>query len=135
MNDDYTKLFVKGSPKGSRKIKEETYDIKIKIIKETCNTCSKQAGSYYESTIQLRGKLTDEDIDSIDDIVLSRDGFYKLKVVKGGYDFLVSSKSLAKKITEYFKKKYKVEIKKSFKLVTKKEGKDIYRDTVLLRIS
>lgn len=133
-NDD-VKVHAKGLLEGSKNVKEEVHEVKIKIRKRLCDDCFKKSGKYYESIVQIRGTLTNDDMDSIDDIVLERGGFYRLEKVKGGYDFYVSSKSLAKKIAEFFRKKYKVDIKKSFKLFTRKEGKDIYRDTILLRIS
>jgi len=132
-NDD-VKVHAKGFLEGSKDAKEEVHEVKIKARKRLCPDCFKKSGKYYESTIQIRGSLTNDDMDSVDDIVLERGGFYRLEEVKGGYDFYVSSKSLARKIAEFFRKKYKVEIKKSFKLFTRKEGKDIYRDTILLRI-
>ena len=133
--NDNLKIYAKGLLKGSKGLKEEIHEVKVKIKKENCPDCSKKSGKYYESVIQVRGCLTNDDINSIDDIVLARGGFYRVEEVKGGYDFFISSKSLAKKITEFLRKKYKTKVKKSFKLVTKQEGKDIYRDTALVRVS
>ena len=132
--NDNVKVHAKGFLEESKDAKEEVYEVKIKLRKRLCSDCFKKSGKYYESIVQIRGSLTDEDMDSIDDIVIERGGFYRIEEVKGGYDFYVSSKSLAKKIAEFLRKKYKVEIKKSFRLFTRKEGKDIYRDTILLRI-
>jgi nonsense-mediated mRNA decay protein 3 len=132
--NDNVKVHAKGFLEGSKEVKEEVHEVKIRIRKRLCSVCFKKSGKYYESIVQIRGSLTDDDMDSIDDIVLERGGFYRLEDTKGGYDFYVSDKSLARKIAEFFRKKYKVDIKKSFKLFTRKEGKDIYRDTILLRI-
>ena len=116
--------------------KEETHELTLKIRKVTCPICGKAAGLYFETTIQVRGgMLTDEDFDAIDDITRNRDGFYRIESAKGGCNLKVSSKSLGKKISEYIVKKYKIDKKRSFELVTKKDGRDLYRDTVLLRIS
>ena len=132
--NDNLKVHARGYLEGSKNLKEEVHEVKIILNKRLCSDCFKKSGKYYESIIQIRGELTSEDMDSIDDIVLERGGFYRIEEVKGGYDFYVSSKSLANKIAEFVRKKYKIEIKKSFKLFTRKEGKDIYRDTILLRI-
>ena len=134
VNEEDAKIHAKGILEGSRSLKEEVHEVKLKIRKVTCPTCSRKAGKYYESTVQIRGKLTNDDMDAVDDVVLERGGFYRIKEVKGGYDFFVSDKSLAKKIVEVFKNRHKVEIKKSFKLLTRRDGKDINRDTILLRI-
>jgi nonsense-mediated mRNA decay protein 3 len=133
-NEEDAKIIAKGLLEFSKSPKEEVHEVKLKIKKVTCPTCSRKAGKYYESTIQIRGNLTNDDVDAIDDDVLERGGFYRVKEVKGGYDFFISDKSLAKKIVETFKTRHKVEIKKSFKLLTRRDGKDIYRDTILLRI-
>ena len=135
IKDDLAKIHARGFLKSSKSSKEEVHEVKLKIRKVTCPTCSRKAGKYYESIVQIRGILTNDDIDAIDDVVLKKGGFYRIEEVEGGYDLYVSNKSLAKKIVEVFKNRYKVEIKKSFRLFTKKEGKDIYRDTILLRIS
>jgi nonsense-mediated mRNA decay protein 3 len=132
---DTAKVYAKGYLEGYGKIKEEVHEVKIKVNKQLCSLCSKESGKYYETTIQIRGVMTDDDLNDINDIVLKRDGYYRIKEVKGGYDLFVSSKSLAKKIAEFLMKKYKIRAKMSLKLMTKKDGMDIYRDTILLRIS
>lgn len=132
--NDNAKIYAKGLLEGSKSLKEEVHEVKIKTKKETCSECSRKIGRYYEAIVQIRGNLTNDDVDSIDDITLMKKGFYRLEEVKGGYDFFVSSKSLATRITEMLRKRYKTEIKKSYQLATKKEGKDIYRYIVLVRI-
>ncbi|OGI12212.1 hypothetical protein A3K64_02675 [Candidatus Micrarchaeota archaeon RBG_16_36_9] len=134
IDEEDAKVHAKGLLEGSKNPKEEVHEVKLKIRKTTCPTCSRKAGKYYESTVQIRGNLTNEDMDAVDDVVLERGGFYRIKEVRGGYDLFVSDKSLAKKIAEVFKNRHKVEIKKSFKLLTRRDGKDINRDTILLRI-
>lgn len=132
--NDIVKIHARGFLEDSKKPKEEIHEVKLKIKKEICPTCSKEAGKYYEAVVQVRGNLTNDDVDSIDDVVLASNGFYRIKEVRGGYDFFVSDRSLAKKITTILRKKYETEIKKSFELVTKQEGKDIYRNIILVRI-
>ncbi len=132
--NDALKVYAKGFLEGSKNLKEEFYEVKLKINKQVCLECSRKFGEYYEAIIQIRGNLTNDDINSIDDIVLMGKGFYRIKEVKGGYDLFISNKSLAEKITEFLRKKYKAEIKKSYKLVTSKQGKDIYRNIILVRI-
>ncbi len=132
--NDALKVYAKGFLEGSKNLKEESYEVKLKTNKQVCLECSRKFGEYYEAIIQIRGNLTNDDINSIDDIVLMGKGFYRIKEVKGGYDLFISNKSLAEKITEFLRKKYKAEIKKSYKLVTSKQGKDIYRNIILVRI-
>jgi NMD protein affecting ribosome stability and mRNA decay len=133
--DNKGRIIATGFLKGMSKPKEEIHDLKLKLNKITCPTCGKEAGLYYESTLQIRGKmLTNEDLDALLDITRNREGFYSMLNVAGGCDIKVSSKSLAKKLAEYVVKKYKIDKKLSFHLVTKREGRDLYRDTILLRI-
>jgi len=132
--NDVLRVYAKGFLEGSKNPKKEVHETKIKINKEVCLECSRRFGKYYEAIIQIRGNITNDDINSIDDIVLMGKGFYKIEEVKGGYDFFVSDKHLAEKITDLLRKKYETEIKRSFKIVTKKEGKDIYKNVILVRI-
>lgn len=138
--NDIAKIYAKGFLDRSKKIKEETREVELKIDKLVCPNCSKRFGEYYESVIQLRGNITDEVLDSIDSLVLSeyqknKKAFYRIENVKGGVDLFLGSKSIANRIENLLSKRYKSEIKKSFKLITRKEGKDIYRNIMLVRIS
>jgi nonsense-mediated mRNA decay protein 3 len=133
--NDIAKVYAKGFLEGSKKPKEENYEVKLKINKVTCLECSRKSGRYYEVVIQIRGDLTNDVFDLIDDIAIRENGFYRIEEVKDGYDLFVSGKSLANKIIGLLSEKYKVKIKKSFKLVTNKEGKGIYRNTVLVSIT
>ena len=134
VQDNVIKLIARGFLEGSRNLKEEPHEIKMKVIKNTCPVCAKESSKYFESTIQVRGTMKDEDFDAMDDIAFKRGGYFKVKEVKGGYDFSVGDKSVAKAMADYLIKKYRIDQKKSFKLVTKKDGRDLYRDTILLRL-
>jgi nonsense-mediated mRNA decay protein 3 len=133
------KIHAKGLLKKSTKEKEEYYEIPLKRKKVTCPTCFKLSGDYHEAIIQLRGDITREVIDAIDDLVVGeilndKQVFYKIKEVRGGYDLYMSDKHITKRVSELLKKKFKAEIKKTYKLVTKKKGKDIYKSTVLVKL-
>ncbi len=133
------KLRVKGYLENTKKLKKEFYEIPLKTKKITCRICSRQSGNYYEGIIQLRGDITQEVIDSIDDCVTEeifndKRVFYKAKKVKVGLDLYMSDKYITKRISDLLKKKYKAKVKKTYKLITKKEGKDIYKATVLVKI-
>jgi nonsense-mediated mRNA decay protein 3 len=132
--DKNLKVIARGYLDGSKEMKEEPHEIRMKIIKNICPVCSKESGKYYEAIIQVRGNMAKEDFTAMDDIVFKRGGYFRVKEVTGGYDFFVGSKSIAKKMAEFIVKKYNVKKTKSFQLVTKKDGRDIYRDTVLLRL-
>jgi nonsense-mediated mRNA decay protein 3 len=126
---DENKIIVSGSliPKTT---KEEVHEININVIKTLCNECSKKTGGYYEAIIQLRGNINEGILNLIDNE--ARNTFYKIKNVKNGFDLYIGNEHIANRIAEILKRNYKFKVKKSFKLHTKKEGKDIYKTTILI---
>jgi nonsense-mediated mRNA decay protein 3 len=125
------KVLAKGLLKNSKKAKEETHEIIIRIIKTTCPECSKKLGGYYESIIQLRGDVTEEVLNFIDRE--AKKTFYRTEPVKEGFNLYFGDKNIAGQIADKLKRRYNFEIKKSFKLFTRKEGMDIYKSTFLIR--
>lgn len=133
------KIHVKGFLKDSKKIKEEHYEIPIKRNKVVCIYCIRKNSDYTEAIIQLRGDVEKNTLDMIDDLVTKEivDGkqvFYRIKRVTGGYDFFMGDRHTTNKIVDFLKRRFDARIKKSYKLVTHKKGKDIYKDTILVRI-
>ena len=137
--NDVAHVYARGFLKKSKKQKEEIHKVLLQQNKTVCLSCSRRYGNYYESILQLRGDIPEEVLNFIDDqifLALQKDkkAFYRIENIKNGFDFYIGSKSLADKIAESLRKRFKVEIKKSFHLVTRKEGKDIYRSVILVRI-
>ena len=126
---DDNKIIASGSliPKTT---KEEVHEINIKVNKILCNVCSKKAGGYYEAILQLRGNISGGILNLIDKE--TSDTFYKFEKVKNGLDIYIGNENIANRIAELLKRNYKFKVKKSFKLYTKKEGKDIYKTTILI---
>lgn len=118
---------------------EEQYNTNISVTKATCSVCSRKHGGYYEAKIQLRSekKITNF-IDCVSDIINrteDKNAFLaRYEEVPGGVDFYVSPVSMGGKIAKFFVTKYKAECIVSKKLITRKDGKDTYRVTYLLRI-
>jgi nonsense-mediated mRNA decay protein 3 len=111
------------------KLLEVKKEIEIVPKKSICNSCSKLAGGYYESVLQVRN------FDKINEIlsVAKSENFY-VKNVKEGIDLYFLRKSSAERVAKKLKKMFKnIEIKKSFKLATRKNGKNLYRHFVLVR--
>ena len=125
------KVFAKGYLTNSKSIKEESYEIKIKVIKKLCLNCLKKLSGYYEAVIQLRGNLSKEVLNLIDKEIDGK-SFYKVENLKEGLNLYIGNKNIANKIAENIKKKYGFKFKKSFKLFTRKEGKDVYKDFILI---
>jgi len=108
----------------------------IVFIKEKlCDYCGKVRGGYYEAVVQLRSENNENitsAIENIDKIIKNNKGFLtKVEKRNNGIDAYITPKSLVNKIIKNIPHK---EMKRSYSLVTIKEGKDLYRTTVLLRL-
>jgi len=126
---DGNKIIANGFLKNSKKAKEEVHEINIKPIKTLCLKCSQKLGGYYETVIQLRGNVTNEILNLVDEKINEK-SFYRAEAVKEGFNLYVGNKSVANDVAELLKKIYKFKISKSYKLFTKKEGRDIYRTMI-----
>ncbi len=131
--NDFLSISAIGKLEKSRKIKKENYKIILKIEKKVCPFCSKK-GRYFESVIQLRGNISDEKINFIKKLLNSeKDIYFDTKKVKGGIDIFINRKFVAKRLAKIVSKKYKCKVIRSFELITRKEGKNIYKNVILLR--
>ena len=131
---------VKGYPKGSSKLREEKERIPVHINKIVCPKCNMRWGGYYEAIVQIRGDYDSKVIKMVEEIVARSDGkdekafISKVEKVRGGVDYYLGSKKIASRIADELKKEFGAEIKKSYELVTQKEGKDVYRNIFSVRI-
>jgi NMD protein affecting ribosome stability and mRNA decay len=100
---------------------------RIKVVEKefVCIECKKFVSRKIEATLQLRGENAEE--------VLEKYGLIG-KQVKGGFDVNFSFKRFAYELVNKLRKEYKLSMKVSRKLVGMKEGKKVYRDTILVRI-
>ena len=144
-----TRYLARVSMKGSfRGISiEEASEIPVKIILTACDRCSRMAGKYFESTIQIRGSSrppTRAELEACRDIALSmteacyRSGdqlafIQDIKETEGGLDLVIGSTQLARQIARAIFERYGGRTQESAKLVGKKDGNDIYRTTILVR--
>lgn len=131
---------AKGYPKGSTKLREEKERIPVHINKIVCPKCNMRWGGYYEAIVQVRGNYTKEALKIAEEIVGRSEGkdekafITKIEKVKGGVDYYLGSKRIATKIADELKKRFNADIKKSFELVTQREGKDVHRNIISVRI-
>lgn len=128
------KIKAKGLLKG-KVGKEERKKTKIKIKEKLCENCGKVKGGYYEAIIQLRSgdeKKIKKSMKKIIKILENNNGYLtKMENRKNGVDMYMAPKSLADKIIRNIAHKEK---KKSFSIAGKKDGKDLYRLSLLLRL-
>ncbi len=126
---------------------EKLLPIRIMLKKGVCERCSKIAGKYYESILQVRGEASALDEKTKDDVrkqvhdliertgkkdrtsFISREG-----EIHSGLDFYFGKNSDGKNLAKILGSVYGSKITESRTLVGRKEGKDFYRMTYLVRI-
>ncbi len=126
----------------------ERCEIPVRIKRVACERCSRVAGKYFESTVQVRGSisrpLTDREMEECRRMALSMaDAGYRsgdqlsfvqdIKDVKGGIDIILGSTQLGRHIARAIYERFGGKLNESSKLVGKKDGRDVYRSTILVR--
>ena len=119
----------------------------VRLKRGACTECSKQQGSYYEAILQVRGpgkSLDDAEEREIERTVKgkvsslrksSREVFIsKTDSVKGGLDFYFSTIPAAKSIARELQDTMCAEYKESSSLWGRRDGKEVYRMTFLIRL-
>lgn len=129
---------------------EEELDTIVRLKTNVCGKCSKIAGNYYEATMQIRTRDRKFDKNELEEVVdrvsrmvkeigaENREMFIsKITMVpgaNGGADINLSSQSLGKTITHDLAEMYGAEVKETAKLLTQKDGHDVFRLTFLVRL-
>lgn len=119
----------------------------VRLKRGSCTECSKQQGRYYEAILQVRGNERELDSAverSIQTLVTervasmrksSREVFIsKVAKVKGGLDFYFSTIPAARNVARELQETRCAEYKESSSLWGRRDGKDIYRMTYLVRL-
>ena len=118
----------------------------VRLKRGSCPECSKQQGRYYEAILQVRGpgkslpERTEAEVDKfVKDRVSSmrkssREVFLsKVDRVKGGLDFYFSTTPAARSIAREIESSMCAEYKESSSLWGRRDGKEIYRMTFMVR--
>jgi NMD protein affecting ribosome stability and mRNA decay len=118
--------------------KTEEHVVIIKFNKLMCPDCSRAVGGYYEAILQLRGEIPENaatffEREAAKILAMDSRAFWSAKELKEGFDIKLGNTKAAIKLAELFKQKYKAEIKKSYQLVGRKDGKDIHRTIIAVR--
>ena len=124
----------------------KSMEIPAKILLNSCPTCNKITGSYYEAIIQLR-TLTAEHSPIIEKVLSNistmleamdksdNDSFVsKIQPVKAGVDIYLGKKSDGIKFSKFIHDHYFSETTTTKKLAGRREGSDFYRYTYLVRL-
>lgn len=117
------------------------YETELRINKEQCETCSQFEGGFYKVKIQLRGE---GDLDEISNQMAEKAAEVTNKDRKSflsnidktsqGYDFYLSTEKIAGKILSLLKNRYDPEVKRSYELVTERDGQKVYRNVISVRL-
>jgi len=128
---------------------KQSFESKVRIVRNVCPNCSKQQSGYYESVIQFRADnrgLTEYEKDKTDEIVdkTLTNRFYKDKLaylvqkakLKEGQDYYIGSYKSGKKVADAIKEEFGGIIKESPRLISqdKSTGKGLYRIWILVRL-
>lgn len=109
----------------------------LQILKEDsiCNICKKKNSSYYEAVMQIRPK-NNKLLNFIkQDLASDRKTFItKQEEKKFGYDLYITSKNYLQSVLPKIKKKFNTETKISTTLYGRKDGRNVYRITALIRL-
>lgn len=122
---------------------QERRPLRIKFVRRTCKRCSRISGGYYESIVQVRadGRTpSDDELISVETIAYSalgngpRDFISKVEQKKEGIDLYVGSIEGGRKISKSIVKTLGGKISESKKLYGRKDGREVYRVTFLVRL-
>lgn len=122
----------------SKKGLEKEKELIVHLNRLVCGVCGRRLGGYYEGIIQVRGNFSEKMLKIIAGEIKKhgkkdRFGFYRTVKVKGGVDFYIGSKSIVNKVAKFLSNNYKISQKKSYKHVTHKDSREVYRNIILLR--
>lgn len=126
----------------------ESHHVQIRTTKVVCDVCSKQFGGYYEGILQIRAtdrKLSEEELSLIDDQITHFVSSERMKGNRalfisdvaeehGGLDYYLSERGMAYGFAKKLKSRFGGELKQSSSLVGMKEGREVTRVTVVLRL-
>jgi NMD protein affecting ribosome stability and mRNA decay len=119
---------------------EQRFECDILLEFRACTSCSRQAGGYYEATLQLRtpreavlkaavARVNAALEEGAPQFFATEDG-----PVRGGYDFQLSSTDRARALSRALLLAMGGEVKETSSLVGRREGRDVLRHTFGVRL-
>ena len=140
------KININGSFKGQSISEQCEILVRIKLV--ACDRCSRIAGKYFQSTVQLRGNavrsMTPGEIEECKKMArdMADSGYHggdqlsfiqEMKEVKGGLDIILGSTQLGRRMARAFVERFGGKLLETAKLVGKKDSRNVYRSTLLVR--
>ncbi|MBI2507901.1 hypothetical protein HYV89_03010 [Candidatus Woesearchaeota archaeon] len=125
-------LTIIGSMHGIKS--KESNLLEVVVDPSICNACKKKNSSYYEAKIQIRPRDRDllkfiKGFISENNVMVTREDERKF-----GTDLYLTNKKQLSGILGEVKKKFSVNVKISSTLYGRKDGKEVYRTTALVRL-
>lgn len=122
-----------------------TKQLNFKVKRLSCPKCSRQAGGYYESIVQIRAEnreLEEEEVNGtmkalkevLEGEKWNEKAFVtKIEHKKEGLNIFLGSRNIGMKLSKTISKKFGGSITESKKLHTRIDGRDVYRFTYSVR--
>ncbi|MCJ7640181.1 MAG: hypothetical protein MUO70_10010 [Euryarchaeota archaeon] len=125
----------------------KSFDVEVRVNRATCDRCSRISGGYYESKVQIRANHRRPERTELDraleiaginiDLVQKTDRLAfiaKTIWLREGLDLYIGSVKAAKRIARALLREMGGTISDSAKLTGRRDGKDVYRVTYLVRL-
>lgn len=140
------KMNINGSFRGHSISEQCEIPVRIKLV--ACDRCSRMAGKYFQSTVQLRANairsMTQQEKDECKKMArdMADSGYHggdqlsfiqEMKEVKGGLDLILGSTQLGRRMARAFVERFGGKLLETAKLVGKKDSRNVYRSTLLVR--
>ncbi len=141
-NENSGVILIEGEFRGERISYTLPFELRQKF--ETCERCSRIAGGYFESIIQLRAENRDIEREEIErakrliDEAIEKSNHslaFISKIVerREGVDYYLGDRNLAKKVAKRIEEELGGKLTESKKLSGRKDGRDVYRITYSIR--
>jgi nonsense-mediated mRNA decay protein 3 len=127
---------------------DDSCSMPVRVRLMACDRCSRMAGKYFEAVVQVRGSsrvpseselaeclriaeaMAESGHRSGDRLAFIQD----IKEARGGMDLILGSTQLGRQIARAFLERFGGMTQESVKLAGKRDGRDIYRTTILIRL-
>jgi len=117
------------------------YDTELRVKKHQCENCSRFHGGFYKVKMQLRGEKNLERVsnrmaDKAAEITNEDRGSFLSNIEKNdnGFDFYLSTEKIAGEILSMLKAQYNPDVKRSYELITERDGQKVYRNVISVRL-
>lgn len=120
---------------------EVPLETRVRVKAASCRDCSRQRGSYYEAILQVRARKrlpTEDEMDAVASVleeVISGEGSFVTRAedVRGGTDIYLGKVADGRAVANTLMNRFGATVTETKSQAGRKDGKDIYRTTFLVR--